>query len=322
MESVEQAVAKWLQYNKRHTERTQKHYQAVIESFVYSLSVRSINKITVAHLQAYINKLLNQGKKNRTANAHLTVLKSFCRWFSDQYDLPNVAVKVRNLKEDPPDARFLTNEQYLKVLESVDTELRDIIEFIAHTGLRATEFCNLTWDCVDQDHKRLVITGKGRKRRIIPLNSVCRKILERFDEPDARGVIFSSSKVYRTREKFWAKTAESKARQLKGLEQSWKHRRRLEQKDGKINRALLYLICSNAAQAAGIRIFGPHALRHWCATELLRRKVPISHVSKLLGHSSIRTTEQIYIHFQPDFLDGITECLVEPKKQNAQDAPS
>lgn len=313
MESIEQAVAKWLQYNKRHTERTQKHYQAVIKDFVYSLpsEIRTIDQITTAHLQTYINDLLNKGRKNRTANAHLTVLKSFCRWLSEQYDLPNISIKVRNLKEDPPDARFLTNEQYQKVIKSVDPEIRDIIEFIAHTGLRATEFCELSWDCVSQDRKRLVITGKGRKRRTIPLNSVCRKILERFDEPDAKGVIFSSSKVYRTREKFWAKTAEAKARQLKGLEQSWKHSRRLEQTDGKINRALLYLICSNAAQAAGIRIFGAHALRHWCATELLRRGRPIAHVSKFLGHSSIRTTESIYIHFIPTELDELTECLVD-----------
>jgi site-specific recombinase XerD len=42
--------------------------------------------------------------------------------------------------------------------------------------------------------------------------------------------------------------------------------------------------------------FTPHWLRHSYATDLLRRKVPIEVVAKLLGHSSITTTADIYNH--------------------------
>ena len=41
-----------------------------------------------------------------------------------------------------------------------------------------------------------------------------------------------------------------------------------------------------------LRAFSPHAMRHTCATNLLRCGVPIEVVSDVLGHSSIDTTRQ------------------------------
>ncbi len=312
MEPVENAVKKWLTHNRRHTERTQTHYAAVIETFVDGLpkNVKSVKKIGPEHLQEHINNIINRGLSNRTANSQLTVLKSFCRWLSEQHDIPNAAQKIRMLKEDPPDARFLTREQYLKVLDSVDSETRDIIEFFAHTGVRATEFCNLTWDCISEDGKRLVFTGKGRKQRVVPLNSTCRGILASLRQPDSKGPIFSTKVVCKSRERFFAKTPETRAKQLANLKRSRAHKKAVES-NGKIHRRLLHTICTNAAVAAGIRQFGVHSLRHLFSTELLRRGVAIANVSKMLGHSSIRTTESIYIHYLPDFLDGATEVLCE-----------
>lgn len=99
-----------------------------------------------------------------------------------------------------------------------------------------------------------------------------------------------------------------RATKLANLKRSGKHKKAIES-NGKIDRGLLNKVCRNAAVAAGIQMFGPHALRHYFATRLLRRGVPIAYVSKILGHSSIRVTEQFYQHFLPDFLDGRTEIL-------------
>jgi integrase/recombinase XerD len=55
--------------------------------------------------------------------------------------------------------------------------------------------------------------------------------------------------------------------------------------------------------------FGSHAIRHYFATELIRKGVNIYKVSKILGHASIKITESIYVHLLPIDLLGITDVL-------------
>lgn len=302
------AITDWLQYNKRHTERTQETYAAHIERFYDSLpsKVQYVQQIKASHLQDYINHLLNRGLMNASANRHLVALKSFCRWLSVQYDIPNESSKLRPLKEAPPNARFLTREEYRRVLSSVDGQTKIIIQFVANTGLRATEFINLNWGDISEDAKRMVITGKGRKRRTVPLNSICRKIISELREPDSKGPIFTKRILCRSREGFYTKNSN---RKLTDLMHARTHKHAAES-DTKAYRVFLLRVCNDAAETAGIERFGSHALRHYFATELLRLGTPISHVSKMLGHSSIRTTEQLYIHWIPTDFDGVTECLV------------
>lgn len=256
-------AAEWTGYCRRFTVRTRQHYREVLCKFLATLPKGlAIGDLNRGHIERYITKLLLAGRSNRTANAHLTVLKSFCRYLSESYGVPKIPTGPM-LREDPPQVRFLTRDEYAKVLSACtdgDGRIKDQIEFLAMTGLRASEFCSLTWDCVSPQLTTITITGKGRKRRTIPLNATCREIL----------------------------------------------------KPGKINftksRKQLYRLCRRMAEKAGIEGFGPHALRRYFATELLRRGVSIDIISKLLGHSSIKTTER-YISYHPSFLLGSTDCL-------------
>lgn len=111
---------------------------------------------------------------------------------------------------------------------------------------------------ISADVTTLTITGKGRKRRSIPLNKTAREILPRI------------------------KPARPNA---------------------------LLLQCYRIATKAEIPQFGPHAMRHWFATQLLIRGVQIAFVSKLLGHASIRTTERAYSHILPSDLANATDVL-------------
>lgn len=67
-------------------------------------------------------------------------------------------------------------------------------------------------------------------------------------------------------------------------------------------------LCERLSRKAGIPIVGPHSYRHYFADSLRRKGVPIYTISKLLGHTSVKTTER-YLHPTEEDLQGVTDCL-------------
>ena len=64
-----------------------------------------------------------------------------------------------------------------------------------------------------------------------------------------------------------------------------------------------------AADAAGLAGFRAHDLRHVFASVALSAGVPVTDVSRWLGHRSIQTTYQVYSHFIPDSWEQAREAL-------------
>ena len=275
-EHIIAAVKKWKLHIRRHTQRTQGHYKYAIDCFVKSLPIADVRDIDKGHIESYINSMLDAGKKNRTANTHLGPIKAFCRWYSELLGIPNPAVLYKMLKDEPPNPRHLTKIEYEAIIAASESPLRERLVFLGNTGLRATEFSELTWSCVNGSLTSLTLVGKGRKRRTVPLNSLCQEILQAIKpkKPNPSVAIF------------------------------------LSKNHTPVHRSVLYLACALLAKKAKVKRFGPHALRHYFGSELLLAGVDIAIVSKILGHSSIRLTESTYIHILPSHLAGVTEALV------------
>ena len=51
-----------------------------------------------------------------------------------------------------------------------------------------------------------------------------------------------------------------------------------------------------ACNMAKMRIITQHQFRHSCASRLVNKKTPIDKVSRLLGHSKVSTTVDVYLH--------------------------
>lgn len=73
------------------------------------------------------------------------------------------------------------------------------------------------------------------------------------------------------------------------------------------NRKLIYTNVKTAGNRAGIHL-APHMLRRLFATSLLNAGTSLLIISRLLGHSSVQTTE-LYLHLDSSFLVGATDCL-------------
>jgi integrase/recombinase XerD len=74
---------------------------------------------------------------------------------------------------------------------------------------------------------------------------------------------------------------------------------------GQVGRAMSYANVNEIVSRTRVRLgfhFTPHMFRHTYATLARRGGVPIEIVSKLLTHSSIQTTSQIYLHSSPEDL--------------------
>jgi integrase/recombinase XerD len=153
-----------------------------------------------------------------------------------------------------------------------DTVLQTVLRLIVSTGIRVGELCKLRLEEISPDAASLRIHGKGSRERIVYIEDESfRKELLLFIQN--RRVFSESSAslfVNRCGSPMRPQSIRSRLRRHAGL--------------------------------AGLgRRITPHMLRHTAATLLIETGVDIRFVQRLLGHSSIATTE-IYTHVSDEAL--------------------
>lgn len=155
----------------RFSRSTQKTYGRAVKRFINYSAPNYTHQITIEHVEQFI-LLLKKDHKAKTINLYLAGLKHWLNWL----DMPIVAQKIKCLKTLPPHRRLLTRQEYEKVVACTDGHTRDIIRFLACTGIRASEFLSLTLSNIDGDFLRFV--GKGQKQCTVPLCPAVKGILK------------------------------------------------------------------------------------------------------------------------------------------------
>ncbi len=148
------------------------------------------------------------------------------------------------------------------------TSIRNIavLEILFATGARVSEICSLTPDNIDLANHFIKIFGKGSKERIIQI-----------ENPDVLTALTEYCKAFHTDIETSGFFFVNKL-----------HKRLSEQSVREIINKYTKL-CGNTIHIT------PHMFRHSFATLLLEEDVDIRYIQKILGHSSITTT-QIYTH--------------------------
>jgi integrase/recombinase XerD len=174
--------------------------------------------------------------------------------------------------------------------------LRALLELLYATGMRVSELVSLPLTALSRDGESVLIRGKGRKERIVPLTLPARQALA--DYLTVRDSFLPASAGRAARRSPWL--FPSRARQ------------------GHLTRARFAQLLKEVAVGAGIapaRV-SPHVLRHSFASHLLAHGADLRSVQQMLGHADITTT-QIYTHV----LDARLRDLVETAHPLAHATP-
>lgn len=166
--------------------------------------------------------------------------------------------------------------------------LRDIavIEFLFATGLRVSELCALKTEEIDLTNGVFRIKGKGSKERYMQIGNeeVLSAVHEYYHE---------FRKEIGRQEYFF-----------------------LNKKDQRISEQAVRLLINRHVKEAEIPMhLTPHMFRHAFATLLLEEDVDIRYIQKMLGHSSIVTT-QIYTYVTSEKQKEILKCKHPRNKMN------
>jgi len=263
----------YLQLEKRYSPHTITSYRKDLEDFSHfylkTEGSEDISKADKKIIRNFIVELSENHISKRSINRKLSSLRSFYLFL----------LKIGEIKVSPtesiPSLKFYAEKQIPISQEEMQTlsdrVLADqpdplekcIIEVLYQTGMRKAELCGLMFEDVNLSGNELKVIGKGNKERFIPLSRDLSDLLRSYLEirkPDSQ-------------------------------HQSYFF---VNQKGKKLNEKFVYVVVNKYLSLVTTKEKrSPHILRHSFATHVLDNGAEISKVKKILGHSSLAST-QVY----------------------------
>lgn len=248
-----------------------------------------VSEITTDTLKEYLEHLVGARKLSvATVRRRFACLRKFFRRLADRGHagnpfadwrplLPRRKRLPRTLTRTEASSLLQTCATSASMMHHTQTVFRPIVQLMIATGMRVGELCKLRIDDVSPDCSVLRIQGKGARDRVAYVT-----------DPGLRRDL-SQLREYRQQ-------SMSEVRAL------FLNRRGTSMRPQSVRSKLRRL-----ATGAGFgRRVTPHMLRHTAATLLIETGVDIRFVQRLLGHSSIATTE-IYTHVSDEALRATLE---------------
>ena len=259
------------------------------------LSMEQLDAPTILDFLAHIER--DRGNGAATRNLRLAAIKTFMRYV--EYQVPSALEQIGQIhaipvkRHDQKLVLHLTMEEVRAILNAPDLATRPgvrdraMIHLCFAAGLRVSELVGTMLANLSlQRTPSLVVEGKGRKERCLPL--------WKATTADLRAWLTVRGPV-RVPELFV--NAEGAPMTRAGFE---------------------YVLSKHARMAAERcpslrgRPISPHQLRHSCAVIMLQATHDIRKVALWLGHADIRTTE-VYLRMDPSEKLEAVEAVVPPE---------
>lgn len=269
-------IDKFLDYisvEKRYSQNTLVSYKKDLEDLLLFISetegTEDLKKVDKKIIRNFIVSLSEKKIQKRSINRKLSSLRSFYLYL----------LKIGEIQVSPLETisslKFYAEKQIPisegemetlgEILEKEPENLLEklIIETLYQTGMRKTELCNVLLEQVDFSKSEVFIKGKGNKQRVVPISENLLKQMQEYltvrkPNEDSGIYFFVRENGKKLSEKFVYSV---------------------------VNRYLSLITLKKKKS--------PHILRHSFATHVLNNGAEISKVKKILGHSSLAST-QVY----------------------------
>lgn len=308
---LKDAIALYLdhvRYERKLSKTTCKHYASWLHTFTDWLTANgypdpTLDAFNTLTLRRYQIDKAKAGARPRTILSAFHPLRGMAKWMIANNVIGTDPTKaVQMPKKDAAVRHTLTDADVTALFDACRRQVkprqqalcRAVLAVLAYGGLRREEACCLLVDDVNVLDKSLLIrSGKGAK---------------------SRRVFINTDGVNAIREWLAVREPDTKHTYLFSLDRN----RRMH------HTGIASLVEALAATAgmADNPAAKPHSLRHWCATNLLRRGATLKDIQVFLGHSSLAVTSA-YLHSGEQELRNIAELTgLCPKDTNDQQPAS
>ena len=269
-------IEKFLDYisvEKRYSQNTLVSYKKDLEDLLLFISetegTEDLKKVDKKIIRNFIVSLSEKKIQKRSINRKLSSLRSFYLYLlkigeiqvSPLETIPSL--KFYADKQIPISEEEMENLGEILESESGNSLEKLIIETLYQTGMRKSELCNILLDQVDFSKSEIFVKGKGNKQRVVPISE---NLLKRMQEYVAIRKPNEDSGIY-----FFVR-----------------------ENGKKLSEKFVYSVVNRYLSLITLKKKkSPHILRHSFATHVLNNGAEISKVKKILGHSSLAST-QVY----------------------------
>ena len=250
-------------------------------------------KLTTKMLHSFIEEKMKSGLSAKYVSDIVIVFKSMAKYTAITHNFQNPLTNVVLPKAEKKELHLLTESQQQQLChtlmeENSKTSLCVLISM--YTGLRVGEVCGLKWS--DIDFEKSILTVNRTVQRIKTMSSACATTIS-IGKPKSRSSMrqiplpeFLADMLNRFNQK-------NDSYVLSGSE------RIIEP------RTMQYRFQSLLLKA-NLPSINYHALRHMFATNCVKAGFDVKTLSELLGHCSVETTLNRYVHSS---MERKAECM-------------
>ncbi|MBP3192402.1 tyrosine recombinase XerC [Natronogracilivirga saccharolytica] len=305
---------KYLEIERNASPRTVDAYRRDITQFLafcceeWSTTPENIdlNRIDRLMIRLWLGSGMQAGLKKATLSRKTAAIRSFLKFGFRRGELShNPAQLLMTPKKDQRLPVTVRPDEINLMMECIDTENasgkrdRAMMELLYATGIRLSELVGLNVSDTSPEQKRIKVTGKGSKERIVPFGSHAADAMHNY--LTARSELINP------------KTGTNDISALFLTDTGRRIYPRLVQRK----------VAEYLSRVSETGKKSPHVLRHSFATHMLHRGAGIRVIKELLGHADLSAT-QIYTGASIEHLRNIyktahprSETIAKPHSPEA-----